>query len=130
MVEQCESGPRVIYEGWRRRSGPGACEIMRCEYDRDGRPIVAPLDPKPSQDVYNHSPNGFEFGYGGSGPAQLALAIILDATGDADMAVRYHQEFKDRFVSSWQHSFKINADQVRRFVELRQTYETIGTEGN
>ncbi|HMF28341.1 MAG TPA: DUF6166 domain-containing protein, partial [Candidatus Cybelea sp.] len=29
-------------------------------------------------DLYNHSPDGFEIGYGGSGPAQLALAILAD----------------------------------------------------
>lgn len=27
------------------------------------------LDPKPSQKVYNHSPDGFNWGYGGSGPS-------------------------------------------------------------
>ena len=30
------------------------------------------LDPR--FDLWNHSPTGFEWGYGGSGPAQLALA--------------------------------------------------------
>ena len=30
--------------------------------------------------VARHSPNGFGWGYGGSGPAQLALAILLRAT--------------------------------------------------
>lgn len=32
-------------------------------------------------DVSNHSPDGFEWGYGGSGPAQLALALCIDALG-------------------------------------------------
>jgi hypothetical protein len=32
-------------------------------------------------DVTNHSPDGFEWGYGGSGPAQLALAMCIDALG-------------------------------------------------
>lgn len=39
------------------------------------------LDPKPSQKMRNHSPDGFNWGYGGSGPAQLALAIMLKLTG-------------------------------------------------
>ena len=42
------------------------------------------LDPKPSQQYHNHSPDGFNWGYGGSGPAQLALAIILKLTGKSD----------------------------------------------
>jgi hypothetical protein len=31
-----------------------------------------PLSPEPSQAVYNHSPDGFSWGYHRSGPAQLA----------------------------------------------------------
>ena len=33
-------------------------------------------------DLRNHSPTGFSWGYGGSGPAQLALAICADVFGD------------------------------------------------
>src|SRR5580700_1453707 len=44
-------------------------------------------------DLWNHSPTGFEFGYGGSGPAQLALAILADCCGD-ERAVTFHQTFK------------------------------------
>ena len=29
-------------------------------------------------DLFNHSPTGFEWGYGGSGLAQLALAILAE----------------------------------------------------
>lgn len=39
------------------------------------------LSPRRSQEYYNHSPDGFNWGYGGSGPAQLALAIMLELTG-------------------------------------------------
>lgn len=35
------------------------------------------LDPAPSQKIVNHSPDGFNWGYGGSGVAQLALAVAL-----------------------------------------------------
>lgn len=49
-----------------------------------------PLDPEPSQKVRNHSPDGFNWGYGGSGPAQLALAVMLATTGKADG----YQDFK------------------------------------
>ena len=50
------------------------------------------LDPR--FDLWNHSPTGFEWGYGGSGPAQLALALLADHLGDADEAVVLHQYFK------------------------------------
>lgn len=45
-------------------------------------------------DLYNHSPDGFEWGYGGSGPAQLALAILACVIHDDEMAVRFHQRYK------------------------------------
>jgi hypothetical protein len=45
-------------------------------------------------DLENKSPTGFEWGYGGSGPAQLALALCAHATGDDERAVRVYQSFK------------------------------------
>lgn len=54
------------------------------------------LDPR--HDLWNHSPSGFEWGYGGSGPAQLALALLADALGDDGLAVRLHQAFKREIV--------------------------------
>lgn len=44
-------------------------------------------------DVANHSPSGFAWGYAGSGPAQLALAILCDAIG-AERARPLYQQFK------------------------------------
>jgi hypothetical protein len=55
----------------------------------------------PSLALFNHSPDGFNWGYGGSGPAQLALAILLDYYGDAEKAVRLHQLFKWRVISAF-----------------------------
>ena len=51
-----------------------------------------PLDPR--YDLRNHSPTGFAWAYAGSGPAQLALAILADATGDDATALRHYQQFK------------------------------------
>ena len=56
------------------------------------------VSPKRSQQVWNHSPGGFNVGYMGSGPAQTALAILLCFT-DQKTAVRLHQTFKAEFVS-------------------------------
>jgi len=67
-------------------------------------------------DLENHSPTGLEWGYGGSGPAQLALAILADVLkapvrknrhtwhSDADddprtIAIRLHQDFKWKFIA-------------------------------
>ena len=56
------------------------------------------LDPR--LDLWNHSPDGFEWGYHGSGPAQASLAILADALGDPERAVKLHQDFKRRMISS------------------------------
>jgi hypothetical protein len=52
-----------------------------------------PLPPR--LDLFPHSPSGFCWGYGGSGPAQLALAILADVV-DAERAVALHHDFKSQ----------------------------------
>jgi hypothetical protein len=37
------------------------------------------LNPAEGQKLRNHSPDGFNWGYGGSGPAQLAVTLCLEA---------------------------------------------------
>src|SRR4030043_200466 len=58
------------------------------------------ISPEKSLKVYNHSPTGFSFGYDGSGPAQAALAILLEVT-DRKTALALYQKFKWYFVSGW-----------------------------
>ena len=52
-------------------------------------------------DLRNHSPSGFEWGYGGSGPAQLALAICCAVVGDKRGQAVY-QQFKDHIICTIQ----------------------------
>lgn len=52
-------------------------------------------------DLRNHSPDGANWGYLGSGPAQLALAILANATGSDEMAAAMYQDFKAEVVSRW-----------------------------
>ena len=47
-----------------------------------------PLDPR--FDLWNHSPTGFEWGYGGSGPAQLALALLADHFANNQKALEFY----------------------------------------
>jgi len=58
----------------------------------DGRPL------NPRLDLWNHSPSGFEWGYDGSGPAQLALALLADCLGNDELAMQWHHEFKSELV--------------------------------
>lgn len=58
------------------------------------------LHPGRSLKLRNHSPTGFSWGYGGSGPAQLALAILLHLNPVA-VALAAYQAFKWEFVATW-----------------------------
>ena len=49
-------------------------------------------------DLANHSPDGFEWGYGGSGPAQLALSLLADALQDDQRALSLYQRFKWKWI--------------------------------
>jgi Family of unknown function (DUF6166) len=57
-----------------------------------------PLDLTASLAVRIHSPTGPAWGYGGSGPAQLALAILLEEIGQP-RAELYYQDFKRRVLA-------------------------------
>jgi len=67
-------------------------------YDADDYGVVTingvRLSPDRSLALRNHSPTGFAWGYGGSGPAQLALAVLLEAGLSDDEAAKYYQAFK------------------------------------
>ncbi len=72
-----------------------------CQIQRTAQGVVCTVNGRPLPlrlDLWNHSPTGFEFGYGGSGPAQLALAILADCRGD-ELAVTYRQAFKREVVA-------------------------------
>ena len=74
------------------------------------------LEPGPSQKLRNHSPNGFSWGYAGSGPSQLALAILLKYT-DKETALQYYQQFKFDTIAKWpQNDFTIQLD-LQRWID-------------
>lgn len=49
-------------------------------------------------DLRHHSSTGFLWGINGSGPAQLALALLADALGDDRRALALYQDFKFRCI--------------------------------
>lgn len=71
------------------RGVPIAPPVGRAFMVTDGAP--RPL--KRRRYLRNHS-REFAWGYSGSGPAQLALALLADATGNDPLALAYYQFFK------------------------------------
>lgn len=49
---------------------------------------------KSTNHLMNHSPDGYYWGYTGSGPAQLALSILQEHFNNDEKALKYYQDFK------------------------------------
>jgi len=105
------------YKGWRAEQQPGDLKVWKevPQSGDDGMGQVQ-LDPGPSQRLVNHSPDGFQWGYSGSGPAQLALALLLDATHNPAISVRLHQAFKSEFVAGWGDQWEITIGTILAWV--------------
>lgn len=89
-----------LYEGVRTEEG--------CAVTADCRPLDL------RHDLRNHSPDGAEWGYAGSGPAQLALALLADATGDDELAQEHYQRFKREVVAAFERDrFLITQAEIR-----------------
>jgi hypothetical protein len=85
-------------------------------------------------DLARHSPTGFEWGYSGSGPAQLALAILADVFSSSatpksfndELAVMLHQEFKRRAIAPldrerpWRLKEQDIIEHVRRILKFNE----------
>ena len=78
------------YHGW--RDDDGVAQVIILHNGVKALPLRLDLD--------NHSPTGFEWGYGGSGPAQLALALLADALEDDKLAIILHQRFKWKHIAT------------------------------
>lgn len=70
-------------------------------------------------DLRKHSPTGFEWGYAGSGPAQLALALLADALGDDERALKLYQTFKFAHISTMlrNQNWTMSEDHIRKIAD-------------
>ena len=85
-----------------------------------GAVLVAGKPLPPRHDLRNHSPDGFAWGYGGSGPAQLALALLADLTEDDAKAQAMYQPFKWRVVAALPQGkdWQLTGAQIRDVIEV------------
>ena len=84
-----------------------------------------------------HSPDGFEMGYEGSGPADLALAILVDYFGEQppqdgyqnprfsqwtvkSKAWRLHQPFKRAFVAKFGDKWTLYSMQIHTWLKEQE----------
>jgi hypothetical protein len=90
--------------------------------DEGGNEFIEKLNT--CNDIRNHSPDGFEWGYGGSGPAQLALALCVDALRregkpwPVQRAQRIYQHLKaDVIASHHEEQWRLSWYDVTQYVE-------------
>jgi len=80
------------------------CNLYRGKRTKNGVVVIVQYGDMPEKelplrlDLRSHSPDGFEWGYGGSGPAQLALAILAFEY-DERIAQYFYEEFKWEVIS-------------------------------
>ena len=95
-----------IYRGWRSKFG------TRVLVEDRGR-----LHYLKRHDPANHSPDGFEWGYGGSGPACLASSLAQDATG----CTCGYQHLKREFVAKLdEEKWMITEDEIRAVLSVER----------
>jgi len=110
---------------WSRLSKEGEGMIQITGYRENNRAMVTVRNDGHTAelpvrlDLVNHSPDGFEWGYLGSGPAQLSLAILAYITKDDDVALRFYQQFKQDIVSRFDKSWTLTDKQVTEWLEER-----------
>lgn len=64
-------------------------DVRLVEVARGVRVVLLPL--KPSIQIAEHSPEGFNWGYEGSCPAQRALGILYEVTSDVELTRSFYQ---------------------------------------
>lgn len=107
-----------VYVGYRRLGSNGmepVVLVVQCVVDKFTLKFEAKGKPLPH--VVRHSPTGFEWGYGGSGPADLAYSILADACAELPEETRdwlyfAYQEFKRQYVAGWGRAWAITWDEV------------------
>lgn len=111
----------TIYRG--QRGGRGGTPIVSVQFHGH---VERLLIPGPSHFIAKHSQT-FEWGYGGSGPAQLALAILLDFTRDRRASETLHQSFKDAYVSGWEtRGFTLSGAEIMAWLIQQNTAALAG----
>ena len=104
---------KVTYYGTKKEIGH--CEVMIKESHFNGASVNYVL-----KHVERHSPDGFQWGYGGSGPADLALSILTDYCSrfkiDGTLVEKYYQAFKFAFIAKAGNELEITSDQIEEWI--------------
>ena len=105
------------YTVWRDREGLVRATVAydyRSSLDGEGRSGAYALS-----HLLKHSPDGFEFGYAGSGPADLARSIAGDFLAMSDPDPRIYRQINAVFITPLEGDgpHEISGDEVNHIIE-------------
>jgi hypothetical protein len=108
------------YTGYRvldARGNPVEMKVMVHEEGKESRPLAL------RHDLRHHSQE-FNWSYGGSGPAQLALALAADVLGDDERAEDVYQRLKFVLVGGLpQEGWMLTEERLRRAIDAIEREE-------
>lgn len=102
-----------VYRGYREERGEATVTVSDGTVER------------PLGHVMRHSPDGFEWGYDGSGPTELARCLLIDLLGVEDvhgeLSVSYH-DFRSDVIArlprdEYGLAWELRADQVQAWID-------------
>jgi len=79
----------------------------------DGSTVTVDGEPLPQRhDLLRISKTGFEWGFDGPAPAQLALALLADHLGDNEEALRLHRAFMREIVAHLDNAWRLTGADI------------------
>jgi uncharacterized protein DUF6166 len=104
-----------FYHGMRTEHG---CTVV---VEEDGE--FTGLAPRP--DLWPHPQTGYEWGYAGSGAAELALALAADVTRDDKEAKQVCQRLKSKLICGLTHEgWVLSENRIRAAIDaIEQEYD-------
>ena len=101
----------TVYRGWRDPTAPAGQE---CTVVVDGEHLACRYD------LLTAGSDVFEWGYGGSGPAQLAVSILADAFGDRIATEQYESFKRDVIATLPDHGWRLTRTEIEQIVDAAE----------
>ncbi len=98
-----------FYQGTRGLGHAGSVQVIVGEKDPETELVT---NIRALRHIARHSPTGFEWGYEGSGPADLALAILTDSLGCEPEPGTY-QQFKRDIIAKLGANWRISEPTIK-----------------